>query len=174
MTALERERAWGLLGLWKARRGRRAATAAISPLLTRTRQQLGDLPDSVWREPYVVGFLGMLITLHARRGVGSLGAAALASAQAGAWSDITGMGANLIGEEICFLSAAGDKAFDLGCRNATAFFEALELLNHQNEESLFKELILAEDSGRADVDRSALWARYFDAYVGDRAPLPDA
>jgi hypothetical protein len=137
--------------------------------MNKTRQRLDGLPDSVWREPYVVGFLGMLITLHATRNAGSLGAAALASAQAGAWSDITGMAANLVGEEICFLTAAGDRAFDLGCRNATSFFEAVALLDRENEESLLKDRISPVDCGDAEEDRSALWARYFDAYVGNGA-----
>jgi hypothetical protein len=161
------KRAWGVLGLWRARRGRRAATTAISPLMNGTRERLEGLPGSVWREPYVVGFLGMLITLHATRNAGALGTAALASAQAGAWSDITGMAANLVGEEICFLSAAGDKAFDLGCRNAAAFFEAVEILDRRNDESLFKERSSPVACGQAEEDRSALWARYFDAYVGN-------
>ncbi|HXW29902.1 MAG TPA: hypothetical protein VEK55_11120 [Xanthobacteraceae bacterium] len=161
------KQAWGVLGLWRARRGRRAATIAISPLMNKSRQRLQGLPDSVWHEPYVVGFLGMLITLHATRNAGALGSAALASAQAGAWSDITGMAANLVGEEICFLSAAGDKAFDLGCRNAASFFEAVDLLDRRHEESLLKERTSPVACGHAEEDRSALWARYFDAYVGN-------
>jgi hypothetical protein len=169
MIEFEVKRTWEVLSLWRARRGRRAATMAISPLMNKTRQRLDGLPDSVWREPYVVGFLGMLITLHATRNAGSLGTAALASAQAGAWSDITGMAANLVGEEICFLSAAGDKAFDLGCRNATSFFEAAGILDRRNEESLLKERISPDACGDAEQHRSALWARYFDAYVGNGA-----
>ena len=169
MIEFEVKRTWGVLSLWRARRGRRAATTAISPLMNKTRQRLDGLPDSVWREPYVVGFLGMLITLHATRNAGSLGTAALASAQAGAWSDITGMAASLVGEEICFLTAAGDKAFDLGCRNATSFFEAVDLLDRRSEESLLKDRISPVDCGDAEEDRSALWARYFDAYVGHGA-----
>ena len=166
MIGVAVKRTWGVFGLWKARRGRKAATTAISPLMNTTRQRLG-LPDSVWREPYVVGFLVMLITLHATRNAGSLGTAALASVQAGAWADITGMAANLVGEEICFLSAAGDKAFDLGCRNATAFFEAADLLDRRNAESLLKDRSSPMACGDTEDDRSALWARYFDAYLGN-------
>jgi hypothetical protein len=169
MIEFEVKRTWDVLSLWRARRGRRAATTAISPLMDKTRQRLDGLPDSVWREPYIVGFLGMLITLHVTRKAGSLGTAALASAQAGAWSDITGMAANLVGEEICFLSAAGDKAFDLGCRNATSFFEAVDILDRRNEESLLKDRISLSGCGQVEEARSALWARYFDAYVGDGA-----
>jgi len=174
MIELEVKRTWEVLSLWRARRGRRAATTAISPLVNKTRLRLDGLPHSVWREPYVVGFLGMLITLHATRNAGSLGTAALASAQAGAWSDITGMPPNLVGEEICFLSAAGDKAFDLGCRNATSFFEAVDILDRRNEESLLKDWISAEACADTEETRSALWARYFDAYVsnGPSAPEP--
>jgi hypothetical protein len=173
MIEFGRERAWGVLSLWKARRGRRAATTAIIPLMNKTRHRWGRLPDSVWREPYVVGFLGMLITLHATRDAGSLGTAGLASAQAGAWSDITGMASNLVGEEICFLSAAGDKAFDLGCRNATSFFEAVGILDRRDEDNLLEDRISPAACAHAEADRSALWARYFDAYVGDAASGPE-
>jgi hypothetical protein len=174
MIEFEVKRTWDVLSLWRARRGRRAATTtAISPLMDKTRQRLDGLPDSVWREPYIVGFLGMLITLHATRNAGSLGTAALASAQAGAWSDITRMAANLVGEEICFLTAAGDKAFDLGCRNATSFFEAVDLLDRRSEESLLKDRISLLDCDQVEEARSALWARYFDAYVGNEACGPE-
>ena len=173
MIEFEVKRTWDVLSLWRARRGRRAATTAISPLVDKTRQRLDGLPDSVWREPYVVGFLGMLITLLATRNAGSLGTAALASAQAGAWSDITGMAANLVGEEICFLTAAGDEAFDLGCRNATSFFEAVALLDRRSEESLLKDRISLLDCDQVEEARSALWARYFDAYVGNEACGPE-
>jgi hypothetical protein len=115
----------------------------------------------------------MLMTLHATRGAGPLGTAALASAQTGAWSDITGIAANLVGEEICFLSAAGDKAFDLGCRNATTFFEAVDILERRDEERLLDDRFSRAACGHADGDRSALWARYFDAYVGDAASGAD-
>jgi hypothetical protein len=114
-----------MLGLWKARRGRKEAGVMITPFVDQTRQRLGGIPESVWREPYVLGFLGMLITLVATRDIGKLHATALASVQAGAWADITGSDGALVGEEICFLSVAGDQRFDLGCRNARAFFEAL-------------------------------------------------
>lgn len=173
MIEFEVKRTWDVLSLWRARRGRRAATTAISPLVDKTRQRLDGLPDSVWREPYVVGFLGMLITLLATRNAGSLGTAALASAQAGAWSDITGMAANLVGEEICFLTAAGDEAFDLGCRNATSFFEAVALLDRRSEESLLKGRISLLGCGQVEDDRSALWARYFDAYVSNGPSGPE-
>jgi hypothetical protein len=51
MIAVGVKQAWGVLSLWKARRGRRAATSAISPLMNKTRQRLQELPDSVWHEP---------------------------------------------------------------------------------------------------------------------------
>jgi hypothetical protein len=47
----------------------------------------------------------MLITLAAKKAVGGLGAASLASVQAKAWTDITGADGTVVGEEICFLSA---------------------------------------------------------------------
>src|SRR5271165_5633566 len=113
-----------MFGLWKSRRARNAACGMIGPLLNQSMQR-GAIPDTAFRDPYIIGFLSMLITLIAKRQVGPLGAASLAAVQAKAWTDITGADGALVGEEICFLSAGHDKAFDLGCRNATRFFEAV-------------------------------------------------
>src|ERR1700720_3378215 len=107
-----------MFGLWRGRKGRKAATAVITPFMVETRRRLGVIHPPAWRDPYVVGFLGMLITLVATRVAGPLGPAVLASVQKGAWADITETEADLIGDEIAFLSAGHNNAFDLGCRNA--------------------------------------------------------
>jgi hypothetical protein len=50
----------------------------------------------------------------------------LASVQSRSWAAITGLRSELIGDEICSLSAAHDERFEMGCRNALAFFQALQ------------------------------------------------
>jgi hypothetical protein len=155
-----------MLGLWKAYRGRRAAAAAIIPFIDGTRLRLGAIPDSAWRDPYVIGFLGMLITVTATRLVGSLPTDTLAAVQSGAWADITGMAGDVIGEEICFLGAANDVRFLSGCSNAESFFQALDAASRQREQSLDAGLRVspvAEGAGH-DVG-SVLWSRYFDAHL---------
>jgi hypothetical protein len=154
-----------MLGLLKAHRGRRAAAAAIIPFLDDTRRRLGGIPDSAWRDPYVVGFLGMLITVIAQRLVGSLSTDTLASVQAGAWTDITEMPGDVIGEEMCFLGASRDDRFILGCGNAESFFQALSAASRQSELRLDVSVSppASLDEGEA---RSALWSRYFESHLG--------
>jgi hypothetical protein len=159
-----------MFGLWKAYRGRRAAAAAITPFIDGTRLRLGDIPDSAWHDPYIIGFLGMLITVAATRLVGSFDTDTLAAVQAGAWTDITGMPGDVIGEEICFLGAANDARFLSGCSNAESFFQALDAASRQREQVLDTALRpppVVEGAGH-DVG-SALWSRYFDAHL--RGPL---
>ena len=73
-----------MFGLWKAFRGRRAAAGQIVPLVAGTRLRLGNIPDTAWHDPYVIGFLGMLITFIATRSTGALDTDDLAAVQAGA------------------------------------------------------------------------------------------
>jgi len=162
-----------MFGLWKSRRARCAAREMIGPLINQSMQR-GAIPETAFRDPYIIGFLSMLITLIAKRQVGPLGAASLASVQARAWSDITGTDGALVGEEICFLSAGQDKAFDLGCRNASSFFQAVsEVFDHQRDDDLADTPALSAPFIGAREGESSLWARYFDAYVGSRTAVAD-
>jgi hypothetical protein len=150
-----------VFGLWKTHRGRRAAAGQIIPLIDGTRLRLSYIPDTAWHDPYVVGFLCMLITFIATRSAGPLDTDDLAAVQAGAWTDITGMPGDLIGEDICFLSAANDHRFMFGCRNAESFVRALDSADRQSER-------VDEEAQSALADRevrSALWSRYFDAQL---------
>jgi len=153
-----------MLGLWKTFRARRAAAAAIVPLVDGTRRRLGAIPDSTWHDPYVIGFLGMLITTIATRTAGSLRTADLAAVQAGAWSDITGKSGDVFGEETSFLSAAHDNAFISGCRDAETLCHALYVASEHSEQQLGAgaDSTIAPEHGEI---RSALWSRYFDAHL---------
>ena len=150
-----------MFGLWKAFRGRRAAVGQIIPLVDGTRLRLGNIPDTAWHDPYVIGFLGMLITFIATRSAGPLDTDDLAAVQAGAWTDITGMPGDLVGEEICFLSASNDNRFMFGCHNAESFVRALDAVGRQSER-----LDEGAAASHADLEiGSALWSRYFDAQL---------
>lgn len=156
-----------MLGLWKARRGRRTAVATIAPFVNATRRRLGGIPDSAWREPYLIGFLGALITLLATQETGSLDADALASAQSGGWQEITGLPGALIGEDICFLSVSGDARFLEGCREAEAFFQALGHAKDRRQASLGASLDTSMTPEWVEgAPESALWSRFFDAHIG--------
>ena len=156
-----------MFGLWKTYRVRRAAAAEIIPLVDGTRRRLGSIPDTTWHEPYVVGFIGVLITMIALRKAGSLGTDDLAAVQAGAWTDITGMPKDIFGEEICFLGASQDSRFMFGCRNAETFFHALDAARRQGEQNLGGGADASPAPASAEHEvRSALWSRYFDAQLG--------
>jgi hypothetical protein len=151
-----------VFGLWKTYRGRRAAVGEIIPLIDGSRLRMGNIPDTAWHDPYVIGFLGMLITFIATRSIGPLDTDDLAAVQAGAWTDITGMPGDLVGEDICFLSASNDNRFLFGCRNAESFVRALDAAGRQSEQ--FGEA--AANSFPADREvKSTLWSRYFDAQL---------
>jgi hypothetical protein len=151
-----------VFGLWKTYRGRRAAVAQIIPLLDGTRLRLGNIPDAAWHDPYVIGFLGMLITSIATYHIGALDTDDLAAVQAGAWADITGMPGDLVGEEMCFLSASNDSRFIFGCRNAESFIQALDAAVPQSQQ--LDEEHSASPPAEREI-RSALWSRYFDAQL---------
>lgn len=133
--------------------------AAILPLVNASRAKC-EIPDSLWFEPYFVGFLGMLITLTAFWKARSLDNDNLASVQSRSWAAITGLRSELIGAEICSLSAAHDERFEIGCRNALAFFQALQ-------SEVGPDLYPEEADDREQQARAALWARHFDSYVNE-------
>jgi hypothetical protein len=143
----------------KTERARRSAVAAILPFVNSSRTKR-EIPDSLWFDPYFVGFLSMLITLTACWKGRPLGNDDLASVQSRSWAAITGLRSELIGEEICSLSAAHDEHFEMGCRNALAFFQGL-----QSEAG--PDLYPEDADDRERQARAALWARHFDSYVSE-------
>ena len=93
--------------------------------------------------------------------------------QADAWADITGARPDLIGEEICFLSAGRSKDFETGCRNAARFFGALSGNRPTHRSAPWARRARRaedEDAGAPDAsepygDPQALWSAYFEAQV---------
>jgi len=179
---------WPLMsGLWKSRRARRAAAATIAPLVERSRTRLNGIPEEVWLEPYMVGFLVMLITLLAKREVDTLDSHALGLVQCEAWTEITGMKPDLIGAEVIHLSAAGHKTFELGCADAVAFDLALHGTSIAGVFDLGFGMM--DDTLSAGVDNPArtisenrdilaLWDHYFETgmamHAGTRVVVPEA
>lgn len=165
---------WPVLrALWTARRGRRAAVAAIAPLVTKSRHRLDGIPDEAWLDPYIIGFMMMLITLTARRSVNISDSHTLGAVQAEAWTRITSMRLSAIGEETVHLSATEHEAFEAGCRNAVAFDLALYgtsvvgvadgMSAHVDEIEIDMSGAPAAAGGRERI--LALWHHYFESHI---------
>jgi hypothetical protein len=160
------------IAIWRGRRALKAAVTAIAPFVDHSRERLRDIPDSMWLDPYVVGFLGMLITLVAKQTSLNLGSMALAYVQARAWAEITGIEQELLGEEITMLDAAGNTSFRAGCENAMDFFKALtdqDWAQASLTEGGGRSTIVEEEVGflleEQAVRLRRLWSQYFDDAV---------
>lgn len=101
------------------RKGRRAAVATIGPLVEQSRVHLNGIPETAWRDPYLVGFMLTLITIIARIESRTLQDRDLSVVQSQAWSAITDMDADLIGEDALTLSTSHPQEFQYGCHRAT-------------------------------------------------------
>lgn len=159
----------------KIRKARKAACATISPMVARSCRRLGDIPTTAWSDPYVVGFMVMLITIVAKIEIGKIEGQTLCLVQAKAWEDITDMRPDLIGEEVLLLNAARNRDFEIGCQNAMTLGSLLignSIMNagpsaewhdrHHDLHDINADVIWSE---RDDV--SALWERFFDAHVSE-------
>jgi hypothetical protein len=160
-----------LFGLWKARRGRKAAVATIVPFVERSRRRLKDIPDTVWLDPYLVGFMVMFITLVARREVDTLDTQSLGLVQCSAWGEITGMRADLVGEGTLHLCETADRDFERGCRDAIAIDLALyKGIVARNSDlgiaGLDEDFIAGPGERDPEVDEiMQLWEQYFETEV---------
>lgn len=118
--------------LLKIRRARRLAQATLDPFL-RGASGSGDGPQAGdWLHPQIIGFLATLVTLVAQRDCGPMRSHALAAVQADVLNAVTGIGPELIGEEICLWSSRGDPAFAAGVGGAAAFLEAMSSRGDSN------------------------------------------
>ena len=161
--------------LSKARRARLAAVGTISPLVERSRRRLGSIPDAAWSDPYIVGFMMMLITIIARMEVGRIDSETICHVQAKAWQNITRQEGS-IGEEVLLLSSAGNQHFEMGCRNAAEFASFLVsrsvLLRGEGEknESLDYRSGCHEAALSDRYDVLAAWESYFDMRLSPLDP----
>ena len=159
--------------LLQAYRGKKAAVAFIAPLVAGSRRgALNDIPEQAWLTPYMVGFMGMLISLVAERAASRLSSDSLGIVQVEAWHSITGHKQHPIGEDICLLSTDRNSEFEEGCDSARRFLAALDETGvrvHADEMSHE-----GETSGIAGKPAIAqtLWADYFDAHIMNVSPEP--
>jgi hypothetical protein len=153
--------------LSRSRRARLAAEGTILPLVEKSRLRLGDIPDAAWSDPYIVGFMMMLITIIARMEVGRIDSETICHVQAKAWQNITRQ-ENPIGEEVLLLSSSSNQHFEMGCRNAAEFASFLVsrsvLLRGEGEknESLDYRSGSHEAALSDRYDVLAAWENYFD------------
>jgi hypothetical protein len=161
-------------GMWhwtanlsRSRRARLAAEATILPLVEKSRLRLGAIPDAAWSDPYIVGFMMMLITIIARMEVGRIDSETICHIQAEAWQNITKQ-ENPIGEEVLLLSSARNQDFEMGCRNAAEFASFLVsrsvLLRSEGErnESLDYRSGCQDGASSERYDVLAAWESCFD------------
>src|SRR3569833_877670 len=85
--------------LSRSRRARLAAEGTILPLVEKSRLRLGGIPDAAWSDPYIVGFMMMLITIIARIKNNKNKNKTKSHVQAMAWQNITRQESS-IGEEV--------------------------------------------------------------------------
>jgi hypothetical protein len=142
----------------KARRARKAAIATICPLVDRSRWKLRGIPEAAWLDPYMIGFMSMLITLVAKEEAHNLGVDALGVVQVEAWKAITNSDIDDIGGEICLLSAGRDSAFQSGCENAALLFQTLKIIDKYGGD-----VGVVTEASRENNEAAALmWARMFE------------
>lgn len=165
------------LELLRAHQGRKAAVSLLRPFVDRTRWQVGRLAPSAWDDPYVIGFLTVVIGLAASERNGGPSNEAWGLVQSDAWAELTGVPANLVGERICLLSIGQDTAFGSGCRNGLHFFDALlRSLSHlpvhdrSGGARAARAMDQTEGSDEANISESDV-AAMWDRLIGERLQL---
>ena len=161
----------------RSRKARRAAVAVISPIVENSRHRLGGITEVAWSDPYVIGFMVMLISIIARMQSGRISEDSLCVVQCRAWEDITEMQSDLMAEQLLLLSTDRNRDFELGCHNAAAFSSVL-----------FGATTLQEGAGVPGPDRwpdkleseatrvfaqredvSSVWTQFFDVHIASFA-----
>jgi hypothetical protein len=159
--------------LSRKRKARKAAVAAIAPIVERSRQRLGGISDVAWSDPYIIGFLVMLISIIARLESGKISGNAMCAVQWRAWEDITAAESNILAEQLLLLSTDGNRDFEQGCSNAAAFstilFDSETLPEGVGLTNLSKWVSKLDDdpidgfAQREDI--AAAWVQFFDAHI---------
>lgn len=136
-----------------------------------SRQRLGGISDASWSDPYIIGFLVMLISIVARMESGRISAEAMCSVQCRAWDDITAHKTDIVAEQLLHLSTDRDRDFEQGCRDAAAFSTVLlgsETLQEGTGLASLTQWVstLDGDSARSQQDEVvAAWAHFFESHI---------
>jgi hypothetical protein len=171
--ARQKQLMWQFLQI---RKGCRAAIATISPFVEDSRRRLGEIYEEVWLDPYMIGFMAMLITLAAQKTTKSLGSQSMGHIQSEAWARITGLNRDIVGEQISYLSGSSSQDFSAGCRDASAFFNSLSGAPIDDSAIDLNTAVrsLSLDGAKMNelnVGARALWVLYFDeTMLRARAP----
>jgi hypothetical protein len=161
----------------RTRKARRAAVSAISPIVEDSRHRLGGISDIAWSDPYIIGFMVMLISIIARMQSGKMSEDSLCLVQCRAWEDITAMQSDLMAEQLLLLSTDRNRDFELGCHNAAAFSSVLfgtttlqEGVGLPSPEGWPDEPESETTSAFAQrEDVNDVWAQFFDVHIAEYA-----
>lgn len=158
--------------LSRKRKARKAAVSAIAPIVEASRRRLGGISDVTWSDPYIIGFLVMLISIIARMESGRISNDSMSAVQWRAWEDITAIESNVIAEQLLLLSTDRDRDFEQGCSNAAAFSTILfgsETFREGTGLASQEQWVSAlDDNSSAFLQREdvvAAWAQFFDAHI---------
>ena len=146
------------LRMARLQRTGKLVVATLAPLIEHSQQHLAIIPAAAWLDPYMLGFMAMLITALARTERRSLSDSDLCFIQAQAWSEPTDMSADLFGREVLLLAEADDPEFFRGCGDAEGVAQAL----------IRRSVLLQLDALDADANPH-LWEQTFDARLASLA-----
>ena len=111
--------------LRRLKRARQSVNHVVVPLVEGTRKRVGDIPEIVWNEPYIIGYIATIITAVALEATkGKLKGDMLGHVQVSCWHDITGILNADIGDEILYLSRGPDDGFMAGIEAAAKVLTA--------------------------------------------------
>jgi hypothetical protein len=160
-----------VIELARIRKARKAAVATISPIVERSRHRLGAISDAAWSDPYMIGFMVMLVSIIARVESGRLTRNSMSHVQCKVFEDITSMRSDVMAEELLLLTTSRNRDFELGCRNAVAFGMILlgtpipsegAGMPREDRRSDLLEVEFAKPFVECE-DVSAAWEQFFDA-----------
>ncbi|MGO4739636.1 hypothetical protein AB4099_24020 [Bosea sp. 2KB_26] len=154
-----------MFDLLRARPARKAAYSVLEPFVLKTSANGAGLQAGDWLQPQILGFLATLVTLIVERKCGELRTHALASAQSSVLNALTGIGPELVGEEICLLSSRRDPAFTAGSMGALAFLEALDAARPSGGELVGMEPVSAPTGEAGSRALDELWHDHVERHM---------
>jgi hypothetical protein len=156
----------------EVRRARKAAVATISPIVEHSRRTLGGISETVWSDPYIIGFILMLISVVAKLESQGISENALSRIQRKAWNDITSAPGSAAAEQLVLLNSLRNRDFELGCQNAAAFSSILfgtAILLEGGRPPIPD--VISESASTQREDVNLAWVQFFDVQIWSRSGL---